>query len=38
MKVLAVTTSYPPRELAQADRIVASLADVTITDAEAMIG
>ena len=31
MKVLAVATSYPPAELAQADMIVASLKDVTIS-------
>lgn len=35
-RVLAVTNSYPAAELRQADRIVASLADVTLADLEAL--
>lgn len=34
IKVLAVSTSYPAAELTQADRIVASLADITPADLE----
>jgi len=32
MKVLAVTNSYPPAELERADRVVSSLAQVTLAD------
>jgi beta-phosphoglucomutase len=37
IRVLAVGTSYPISELSQANRIVASLADVTMTDLEKMV-
>ena len=37
MKVLAVTTSYPAEALTAADRIVASLADVTVDDLAALL-
>ena len=37
MKVLAVTTSYPAEALTTADRIVASLADVTVDDLAALV-
>jgi HAD superfamily hydrolase (TIGR01509 family) len=36
-KVLAVSTSYPESELTQADRIAASLADITLTDLNELI-
>jgi hypothetical protein len=35
--VLAVSTSYPESELTQADRIAASLADITLTDLNELI-
>jgi len=37
MIVLAVTNSYPPDQLRQADRIVESLADVTLKDLEELL-
>ena len=37
MKVLAVSTSYPPSELTAADRVVASLAEVTPADLDKML-
>lgn len=38
MKVLAVATSYPAAELTAADRVVNSLADVTIAELEELVG
>ncbi len=38
MKVLAVTTSYAADELTEADRVVASLAEVTAVDLERLLG
>jgi len=37
IKVLAVSTSYPAQELSLANRIVESLADVTVADLNAMV-
>ncbi len=37
MKVLAVTNSYPPEKLQAAQRVVASLAEVTLADLDALI-
>ena len=36
LKVLAVTNSYPPAALHRADRVVASLEDVSVSDLEAL--
>ncbi len=37
MKVLAVTNSYPPEKLQAAQRVVASLAEVTLAELDALI-
>jgi beta-phosphoglucomutase len=37
MKVLALTSSYPPGELARAQRVVGSLADVSLDDLEEIL-